>query len=63
MPDIRYKTIEKDGKTIILKDDGYRIRALIVPEDSEAWILWAEYKHCNLPFIGFAVADILMEEK
>lgn len=48
-----------------LQDDGYRIWVVWLSgrPDSVAegeQILWAEYKHCDLPHIGAAISDLLM---
>ena len=54
---------------IELQDDGYRIRASWVQgapdshKNEDTAILWAEYKQCDMPYIGDLVADILMGER
>ena len=62
----RYRDIAHEGRKYRLRDDGYRIEAQFIepvpvnapPKDE--WVLWAEYKHCDFPAIGDAVADFLM---
>lgn len=61
---IRTRTFSKDGVVYTLTDDGYRIRftqkggGRNVDIDEE--FIWAEYKQCDLPRAGEAIAGLLM---
>jgi hypothetical protein len=68
----RYRVLEVNGRgpnggraTLLLRDDGYRIAVCWLeggPENVEPlkWLLWAEYKTCDIPAIAEMVADALM---
>lgn len=63
----RYRVIEGKARTLIIRDDGYRIHYKILdsiainPETPE-WELWADYKQCEWGDIGQQIADTLMKE-
>ncbi len=61
------KTAHYSGEPEVIRliDDGYRIYATwvsggpLTPKPGECEVV-AEYKHCNIPGLAFAVADFLM---
>ncbi len=59
------RTINGLAEVIQLRDDGYRIRVRWISgrpdnvEDDDQDFVWAEYKQCNFPGIGYLVADLL----
>jgi len=60
----RYRILYYEKYTLLLRDDGYRIHMMILePQDNSAvgeWVLWADYKQCEIPFIAELVATTLM---
>ena len=62
----RYRTmIDSKGQKIELRDDGYRIHFRLPDTissnvDPGEWILWADYKQCELPGPGSEIAGALM---
>ena len=68
----RYKVIETEKLSLVLRDDGCRISFLVLNDDIRAgneelhkagWIMWAEYKQCDLPGPTGVIADHFMLEK
>lgn len=63
-----YTLIDANGHRIRLRDDGYRIHFQLLDAgilyaqnvDPNEWILWAEYKQCDLPGPARRIADVLM---
>ena len=49
-----------------LEDDGYRISAKVISGGkgnlpNGISVLWTDYKQCDFPSIGYAIADYLMK--
>jgi hypothetical protein len=63
----RYRVVEREGKpSILLRDDGYRIRGRYLPDGDTDEIpsgefLIAEYKQCDFPDMAQALADLVMK--
>lgn len=59
------RVVGDEEEIILLRDDDYRIWVSWISgkpsgvEDGDE-ILWAEYKHCDMPYVGYLVAELLM---
>lgn len=59
------RSVNEEPEVIQLQDDGYRIYVAWlsgrpVNVEADEVILWAEYKHCDMPRLGNDLANLLM---
>jgi hypothetical protein len=71
---LEFPVVGKDPviETIVLQDDGYRIYFRLIASSASPtkvrdygadWILWADYKQCDLPGYGSVISDFLMRRE